>query len=82
MAKANSTALPADEGVLIRRLYFSLGAQLAALDYLIRSKDDPRNLRCAIDVMIALDDKINGYLDELGVPRSWREVYAADCKES
>lgn len=75
MPNTDCTALPHDEGLAVRRLYFTVGATIQALEYLIRSKDSPKNLACAAEVMELCYFKLGGILDELGVPCTWRECY-------
>jgi len=69
----DSIALPADELLRIRRLYFTVGATIQALEYLMRSKNSPANAACAAEVMDLCYFKVGELLDELQVPCTWRE---------
>lgn len=75
MPKHDCTALPIDEGLKLRRLYFTIGATVVALEWLVRCKDSPEHVAVAADTFEILHSRLNEALDNLGIPHTWRDVY-------
>jgi hypothetical protein len=77
MASHNSTVLPREVGVTYRRVYSTMLASVATLAELEEQMAKrPRNkklVRTLIDSLEIFMSNLDGQLNELGVPKDWRD---------
>lgn len=77
MASANSTALPREVGLKYRRLYSTMVASVTTLmEIETQLRKQPRNKRICntlIDVYGMFMSNLESQMDELGVPKDWRD---------